>query len=282
MMRAYRAIHVKLFLRSDQIDDDGLQFVELPKLRAGAVKLVWFPTDLYGLLFSRLTISLEKEARGSFVKLLRSAGVQEASQTDILIRRWSILNDQKQQSLVMGAIAGPFMASGPNGFKKGKTYDWPIKHLADAFNEVTPRSFIELIISAAKFGHAPSDKVITPEGIRHGLRAASKTRVDQLHQEFPWIKGVLAPLDGLLLPAKEGSVFKVWASEKTTRAVLQDANDNDYLPPFSKGNSDERALYEAMRNIGVMSRRKDGRLDMPDLFRVAANLLKKGGTTPLG
>jgi hypothetical protein len=282
MMRAYRAIHVKLFLRSDQIDDDGLQFVELPKLRAGAVKLVWFPTDLYGLLFSRLTISLEKEARGSFVKLLRSAGVQEASQTDILIRRWSILNDQKQQSLVMGAIAGPFMASGPNGFKKGKTYDWPIKHLADAFNEVTPRSFIELIISAAKFGHAPSDKVITPEGIRHGLRAASKTRVDQLHQEFPWIKGVLAPLDGLLLPAKEGSVFKVWASAKTTRAVLQDANDNDYLPPFSKGNSDERALYEAMRNIGVMSRRKDGRLDMPDLFRVAANLLKKGGTTPLG
>ena len=46
--------------------------------------------------------------------------------------------------------------------------------------------------------------------------------------------------------------------------------------------SDERALYEAMKNIGVMSRRRDGRLDMPDLFRVAANLLKKGGTTPIG
>jgi hypothetical protein len=176
------------------------------------------------------------------------------------------------------------MASGPNGYKKGKTYDWPIKHLADAFNEVTPRSFIELMIAASKVGHSPSDKAITPEGIRHGLRAASRTRVDQLHQEFPWIKGVLAPLDGLLLPAKETSVYKVWATAKTTQTVLQDALANDYLPPFAVGRlgGDERLLYEAMRNIGVMSRRKDGRLDMPDLFRVAANLLKKGGTTPVG
>jgi hypothetical protein len=284
MMRAYRAINVKLFLRSDQIDDDGLQFVELPKLRAGAVKLVWFPTDLYGLLFSRLAIAVEADAKSAFEKLLRSVGVEATSRENILIRKWSILNDVKQQSAAMGALAGPFMASGPNGYKKGRTYDWPIKHLADAFNEVTPRSFIELMIAASRFGQAPVDKAISPEGIRHGLRSASKTRVDQLHQEFPWIKGVLAPLDGLLLPAKESSVYKVWASAKTIRIVMQDATANGYLPPFVGGKTDldENLLYEAMRNIGVMSRRKDGRLDMPDLFRVAAKLLKKGGTTPLG
>jgi hypothetical protein len=284
MMRAYRAINVKLFLRSDQIDDDGLQFVELPKLRAGAVKLVWFPTDLYGLLFSRLAIAVDTDAKSAFEKLLRSVGVEETSRENILIRKWSILNDIKQQSAAMGALAGPFMASGPNGYKKGRTYDWPIKHLADAFNEVTPRSFIELMIAASRFGQAPADKAISPEGIRHGLRSASKTRVDQLHQEFPWIKGVLAPLDGLLLPAKESSVYKVWASAKTIRIVMQDATANGYLPPFVGGKTDldEKMLYEAMRNIGVMSRRKDGRLDMPDLFRVAAKLLKKGGTTPLG
>ncbi|KZD23125.1 hypothetical protein [Tardiphaga robiniae] len=64
---------------------------------------------------------------------------------------------------------------------------------------------------------------------------------------------------------------------------MQDATDNGYLPPFVVGKTaaDEKELYGAMKNIGVMSRRKDGRLDMPDLFRVAAKLLKKGGTTPL-
>lgn len=284
MMRAYRSIKVKLFLRSDQIDDDGLQFVELPKLRAGAVKLVWFPTDLYGLLFSRLAISADVDVKVSFEKLLRSVGVEAATREDILMRKWSLLSDVKQQSSAMGILAGPFMASGPNGYKKGRTYDWPIKHLADAFDEVTPRSFLELMIAASKYGHPPEDRAISPEGIRHGLRAASKTRVDQLHQEFPWIKGVLAPLDGLLLPTRESAVYKVWASAKTVKTVMQDAKDNGYLPPFVVGKTgpEEKELYEAMKNIGVMSRRKDGRLDMPDLFRVAAKLLKKGGTAPLG
>jgi hypothetical protein len=39
-MRAYRRVRIKLFLRPDQFEDDGLIFVELPKQRAGAVQLV--------------------------------------------------------------------------------------------------------------------------------------------------------------------------------------------------------------------------------------------------
>jgi hypothetical protein len=35
-----------------------------------------------------------------------------------------------------------------------------------------------------------------------------------------------------------------------------------------------------MERIGVMMRRRDERLDMPDLFRVAAKLLKKGAMAP--
>lgn len=61
-MRAYRAIKVKLFLRSDQIDDDALRFVELPKLRTGAVRLTWVGTDLYGLLYARLALTPEPAA----------------------------------------------------------------------------------------------------------------------------------------------------------------------------------------------------------------------------
>ena len=36
-------------------------------------------------------------------------------------------------------------------------------------------------------------------------------------------------------------------------------------------------LHTALSRIGVMLRRKDDRIDMPDLFRVAAKLLEKGG-----
>jgi hypothetical protein len=280
-MRAYRNIRMKLFLRPDQIEDEALRFVELPKLQTGAVRLTWPSTDLYGLLFARLSLGVEKE---SFGRLLSSLRLEAGTQEQILARQWSLGQDVAHQEKLMTALAGPFMADGKNGNKKGKTYDWPLKHLGDAFEEVTPRSFLGLMIAAAKYGVAPPGRVITPGGIQHGLRAASKTRLDQLHQEFPWIKGVLAPLAGLLLPKKEQEVFAAWRRAGTLQAAIADARTEGYLPPIHPGqsaSSPERELYIALERIGVMMRRKDNRIDMPDLFRVAAKLLKKGGTAPL-
>jgi len=68
-MRAYRNVRMKLFMRPDQIEDDELRFVELPKLRTGAVRLAWSGLDLYGLLFARLSLG---EAQESFEMLLSS------------------------------------------------------------------------------------------------------------------------------------------------------------------------------------------------------------------
>jgi hypothetical protein len=281
-MRAYRRLKVKLFLRPDQIDDDALRFVELPKLRTGAVRLQWSGADLYGLLYTRLVLAPNDAAKNAFNQLLHSLHIPSADQETILARQWPLAHHAESQAQVMAVLASPFMSDGPNANKKGKTYDWPIVHLADAFAEVTPRSFLGLMIAASKYGSAPEGRAITAEGIRHGLRAASKTRVEQLHQEFLWIKGVLAPLAGLLLPLKEKEVFKAWRNTKTLEQIIADAQSNKYLPPFemTRANS-ERDIFLALEKIGVMFSRKDGRLDMPDLFRVAAKLLKKGSTAPL-
>lgn len=281
-MRAYRAIRLKLFLRPDQIDDDQLRYVELPKLRTGAVRLEWTGSDLYGLLYARLALSADVEANAAFAKLVTKLGIEKGARDAILARHWILSHGRIEQAHVMDVLSGPYMATGTFGYKKGKTYDWPVTHLADAFNEVTPRSFIGLMIAAAKYGAPPGDRVITPEGIRHGLRAASKTRVDQLHHDFPWIKGVLAPLAGLLLPQIEGEVIQVWQKGKTVQILIEDATTHKYLPPFPKeGRNKESDLLDALEKLGVIFRRKDGRIDMPDLFRVAARLLKKGGTAPI-
>jgi len=281
-MRVYRSLKLKLFLRPDQLNDDALRFVELPKQRTGAIRLMWSTEDLYGLFFSRLAMG---EPSGALRAILGSLRLPSAKNEDIRTRQWLLAHDQASQVRLMSALAGPFMGDGKFGHKKGKTYDWPISHLGDAFEEVTPRSFLGLMIAAAQHGVAPPQRAITPDGIRYGLRAASRTRVDQLHQEFPWIKGVLAPLDGLLLPQEEKKVFAVWKKAGTLREAFDDAKHQDYLPPFPAGSSsgslaDERGLYLAMERIGVMMRRRDERLDMPDLFRVAAKLLKKGAMAP--
>lgn len=282
-MRAYRSIKLKLFLRPDQIDDDALRFIELPKLRTGAVRLLWSGTDLYGLLFARLALTQDQQAKMAFGRLLIALGIAVPDREDILSRTWSLCEDPEEQAKVMATLAGPYMADGVNGYKKGKTYEWPVKHLGDAFNEVTPRSFLGLMVAAAQYGGQPQGRALQPDGIRHGLRAASKTRVDQLHQEFHWIKGVLAPLAGLLLPQDESEVYKAWKKTNTIKQVMVDAEKNKYLPPFDTNSArpSESDLFEALKRIGVMFRRKDDRLDMPDLFRVAAKLLKKGATAPL-
>lgn len=280
--RGYPRVCPKLFLRPDQIDDSSLRFVELPKLRAGAIRLTWSGTDLYGLFYSRLALAEDEEGRIAFSNLLEECNLSLPTRTQVLERQWQPAFGEQPQRLLMEKLAGTYMATGAYGYKKGRTYDWPIAHLADAFNEVTPRSFIGLMIGGAKASYLAATSVITPDAIRHGLRTASQTRVDQLHQEFPWIKGVLAPLDGLLLPQVAEEVFKVWRAAKTVEALSADADRNDYLSPLgSELTVPEEALLVALENIGVMFRRKDGRVDMPDLYRVAARLLKKGGTAPL-
>ena len=278
-MRAYRTIRLKLFLRPDQIEDDSLHFVELPKLRTGAVHLTWSGLDLYGLLFARLAMG---DARKPFGDLLSSKSLRMPTRGQLLQRQWPLSQSERTQRTVMTALAGPYMGEGEYAYKKGDTYDWPLKHLSDAFDEVTPRSFLGLMIAASKHGPPPEGRALTPAGIQHGLRAASKTRVDQLHQEFPWIKGVLTPLAGLLLPQDESKVHLVWRKANTLHDALEDASLKGYLPPVQPSRTNhERDLYIAMEKIGVMLRRKDGRIDMPDLFRVAAKLLKKGATAPL-
>lgn len=281
-MRAYRHIRLKLFLRPDQLEDDALRFVELPKLRTGALSLKWAGPDLYGLLYARLALTTVPEAQTAFGKLLQKNGLGLPDSNSVLTRRWTLVGNPGNQELIMDALAGRYMGRGTYAYKKGSTYSWPITHLADAFAEVTPRSFLGMMIAAAQYGPAPENLVITPDGIRHGLREASKTRVDQLQQEFPWIKGVLAPLAGLLLPQAENVVFDVWRNANTVSRLKDDAKKQNYLPPFPREeDSGEPALCSAMERIGVMFRRKDDRVDMPDLFRVAAKLLKKGAIAPL-
>jgi hypothetical protein len=278
-LRAYSTIRPKLFLRPDQLDDDALTFVEMPKLRTAAVRLTWSGTDLYALLFVRLMLG---DGATPFSALLRSLSLPKPTREQILSRDWILLREADSQARIMAALAGRYMAAGPHGHKKGSTYDWPLNHLGDAFGEVTPRSFLALLTGAAQREPPPAEGIFKPDGLRHGLRLASKMRVDQLHLEFQWIKGVLAPLAGLLLPKVEREVLGVWRKAKTVPSVLADAKRNGYLPPFpDEPEPSEKDLVTALESIGVMSRRPDDRLDMPDLFRVAAKLLKKGGTAPV-
>jgi hypothetical protein len=280
-LRARRNIKAKIFIRPEQFNDDSLSFVELPKLRSGQVELEWNQVDLYGLLYWRLSTASEPGAIANFRTIVEETG--SAVPLDLVQRRrgWPLLSDRAAQKAVMDRLAGLYMGKTN---KKGGTYDWPYKHLSDAGGRVTPRSFIKLFSEAAKIGPALSAQVISAEGIRHGVSEASKVRVDQLALEYKWIKRALAPLGGVVVPCEPQTIFDRWSETNTIDLILEAADDEQqgFLPPFPPSAKGDRLemLAQALQRIGVISYRDDGRIDIPDLFRIAALMLKKGGIPP--
>lgn len=278
-LRAYKNIKAKVFIRPEQLNDDSLRFVELPKLRSARVELEWTQAELYGLLFSKLTYEVKSP---DFIALSTQLGVgRPDSDSTKAKKNWSLLFDSSAQQNVMSAIAGPYMGSNP---KKGKTYDWPYRHLSDAYGNVTPRSFIKLFVEAARFVQGNMTQVINAEGIRHGLREASKVRVDQLGVEYVWVRRALAPLAGLRVPCEVDELINRWSETNTVNVIVNASKDKEtgFLPPFPPTTKLNKytALLEAMAKIGLIEYRHDGRIDIPDLFRVAALMLKKGGLAP--
>jgi hypothetical protein len=278
-MRGYSAVRLKLFLRPDQIHDLGLRFVELPKLLSGAAKLCWSRTDLYGMLFAKLGTTESGECRESFRRLLAEEGVPPVPEGLPKLRNWPLTNQKPVQAQIFRGLAGAYMGRSK---KQGNTYDWPVNHLADGHGEVTSRSFLTLMIQAARHQPHASELALSAEGIRHGVREASKTRVEQLAIEYKWIKRALSPLAGMQVPCLESEIIQRWRITGTLNAIDSAAKQMEFLPPFPpEGGGDAyEKLIDTFVRIGVLSIRRDVRYDMPDLFRVAAKLLKKGGVAP--
>lgn len=278
-IRGYRSVRVKLFLRPDQIRDLGLRFVELPKMLSGATNLTWTGQDLYGMLYVRLGTVTGRSEREAVQDLFSSEGLSLPPSSIRRVKNWPLSYDRRSQNRIFTRLAGRYMGRSD---KKGRTYDWPLNHLADGHGEVTPRSFLTLIISAARKAPVMSSQALNAESIRAGLRDASRVRVNQLDVEFPWIKRVLLPLARLQVPCNAELIIRRWEETNTIAALDKRAHRGEFLPPFERsgeGTPSERLIARLVR-IGVLAHRSDGRIDMPDLFRVAANLLKKGGVAP--
>ena len=97
------------------------------------------------------------------------------------------------------------------------------------------------------------------------------------------IKRVLVPLSRLQVPCTASVIRDRWEETETIQAILQRAERDEFLPPFdpkAEGSSDERLVATLSFGLRILTVRADGRFDMPDLFRVAARLLKKGGVAP--
>jgi hypothetical protein len=271
-MFGFANMRAKVFLRTDQERDEALfDFTDASKLKAMTVPLSWHSVELYGLLFS--TLSRDEKSKAAFRRLVREAA---GSPTD------ADMDDEDTQRAIFNLIAGEFMGADR---RRGRTYTWVIDHLADAFHETTPRSFLIALRKAAQTRINPKVTPIDHLGIREGVQAASTVRVDQLGEDYPWIKTVLDDLEGLEVPCPPDAFVKRWRSQGTVTRVNQVARRSSRPGPIglegTLGHSAaEEVLLDALKSIGVVEERSGDRINMPDLFRVAAKIKRRGGVRP--
>lgn len=301
-MRSYRSLRIKLFLRPEQLDDPAIGFTDLSKLKAGKIDLSWDVVDLYGLFFTRL--ANEPACSVAFARVLDSQRIKLAvsrselspllgtgSHEDTRVQLPTPLTRQKSvQERVFAQLAGPYMGS---DHRKGKTYTWLPAHLADGFKMVTPRSFLTALRRAAEVSERAGNRVFTIDGIKDGLRSASRVRVDQLKEEYKWIELALGPLEGLRVPCPEADIFTRWLKAKTADAIERESKEKGYLGPSemfvleltnttARASIRERGLLATLLKIGVLERRPDVRINMPDIFRIGAALIGRGRVTVEG
>jgi len=125
---------------------------------------------------------------------------------------------------------------------------------------------------------APQRQVVDHLGLSQGVRGASNARLTELGEDYPWINLVLAPLRRQFVPIERYHLFDLWKGSQVIEQILEQSSGNGWLAPIGVIiDHSPDALLKTMDSIAVMEVRANGKINVPDIFRVEAGILRKGG-----
>ncbi|MDG9685964.1 hypothetical protein QC334_25075 [Streptomyces sp. DH18] len=274
-----RNIRCKIFIRPDMFDGARQHFPDASKLTSNASSLRWSRANLYGLLFHYLG-NHDSEQAARFRELTggwteRTRGRFELSAT--------LKGDADIQADQFTVLAGPYMGA---NYRKGNTYTWLPNHLMDGVEEVSPRSFLAALSEAVEVTrgtYAGHEFPLHHEGIRRGVQQASTTRVGEVREDIPWVRWAIEPLGGTQVPMDEESLLAQWAEADLAGILRREAEraeksgDERTVRTGPRNPDSPLLLIEELIALGVMRRRRDGRIDLPDVYRIAFSIGRKGG-----
>lgn len=274
-LQSFRAIRAKIFMRVDQFADQELfRFPDSSKIKNDHVDLFWRPAELYGLLLFELL--RDSQSRGPLEELAeREDAIAALPKTGAQI--WS---SEETQARIINGLAGEFMGSNK---KRGRVYSWLPLHLSDAAQTCSPRSFLAAWKKAAEHNPAPVGRAVDHLGLQEGVRQASSSRLEELYEDYPWIKPALEALRRQFVPMEREQLFELWASvhvvDRIREKAAQEAaaSDKPLTPVKFLAGDEPSALLSSMRDVAVMEERANGKINVPDIYRVEAAILRKGG-----
>ncbi|MEW6282030.1 MAG: hypothetical protein AB1758_25725, partial [Candidatus Eremiobacterota bacterium] len=168
--------------------------------------------------------------------------------------------------------------------RRGVPYTWLPNHLGDALEQVSPRSFLQAVRGAAletEDRYPDSRHALHFEAIKAGVQRASQIRVEEIQEDYPWVRQAMEPLRGLLIPCDPSDLLSAWESFGLIDR-LQRARDADpWTPQPMWLEVGLQGLLADLERLGLLARMLNGRYNMPDVYRVGFGLLRRGGVKPV-
>ncbi|MGY1452232.1 hypothetical protein [Streptomyces sp. SS8] len=266
------ALRAKIFVRPDMYDSAPKTFPDASKLGANAADLTWSRENLYGLLFHRLGNHPSSEAE----KFRAQYGTWEVQGEGRFIAPVDLIADEKCQEQAFITLAGPYMGTDR---RKGHTFTWVPNHLQDGKGRVSPRTWLLALRTAADLTaerYATQSYPLHYEALRESLHEASRVRVDELKEDIGWAATAIEQLEGGQVPMEPSVVRQYWAQGGLAE-ILRRMRENDDENSGPRATDDPFALIEELVELGVLTKRTSGALDLPDVYRLAFNIGRKGG-----
>ena len=276
---SYRRLRAKVFLRSDQLDENEVaDFPDASKILASRVELSWPRNELYGLLWHYLANGQTGEEFQTFLNpASRWPSMVVGGKTVVTVPR--PLKEDRQRERFHD-MAGPWMGRGP---KRGFPYTWIPNHLGDTEGRVSPRSFLKALRMAAEDTadqYPDHDRALHFESIKRGVQEASRTRVAELREDYPWVDKVLQCLAGMVVPCEFAEIEARWKAEGVLARLTEDVDQNAVKLPPSRIDRGASGVREDLESLRVFWRAQDDRVNIPDVFRVGYGLGRRGGVKP--
>ncbi len=281
-LRSTSALRLKLFVRPDMLEDREIRaFPDFSKLKK--IALSWRRVDLYALLFHCLgNADTQGEMFRKHCEQMFGVPWRRVSENEAWLLHDTLRTDETLQRDVFHAIAGPAMGRGP---KRGFPYTWLPNHLIDGRDQVSPRSFVAALRHAVLQDNPPADwpYALHYKAIQVGVQEASQIRVDEISREdYLWVELLMQPLKGnITVPCDHKDFIKLWQENNTIDSLLENEMAGEVKLPPPRLKEREKGVLQDLEDLGVILQLCDGRIQMPDVYRIAFGFGRRGGVKPL-
>ncbi|MER5572096.1 hypothetical protein [Streptomyces massasporeus] len=266
------ALRAKIFVRPDMYDSAPRHFADASKLDANAADLSWSRENLYGLFFHQLGNHASDQAKAFRDSTEGTWRFEEGRH----IAPVEVLADQKAQERLFVTLAGPFMGTDR---RKGHTYTWIPNHLQDGLGRISPRTLLSTLRKAAQItaeAHATHPLPLYYEAIRESLSHAANTRVRELEDDLAWAALSIKLLAGTQVPMEPSTVQYAWSSGGFS-AELRKVLEGEKAGSGPQHPDNPVLLLAELEKLGVVTYRTNGSVDLPDIYRLAFDIGRKGG-----